>query len=164
MEEAEGYRQLMDELSLSQTQVAEAVGKDRSTVSNVIRLLNLPTEVQQMVRDGHLSIGHARALLALPAQASIIGTARQVIADQMTVREVERLAQAGRAKKNAAAVRHDSGAAPEIRQITDRLRRHLQTDVQIVADESSRGELRIRFYSADDLERLLQLITREGGP
>lgn len=167
MEEAEGYRRLMDELGLSHLQVSEAVGKDRSTVSNVLRLLNLPSEIQQLVRNGDLSIGHARALLALPADASLLSTARQVVAEQMTVREVERLAQAGRkARKAATGTRHESSLAPEIRQITDRLRRHLQTDVQVVADESARGELRIRFYSADDLERLLALITStsEDGP
>ena len=160
MEEAEGYRQLMDELGLSQLQVAEAVGKDRSTVSNVLRLLNLPSEVQQLVRDGGLSLGHARALLSLPSDTSLVSVARQVVAEQMTVREVERLAQAGRkARKAATGTRHETNAAPEIRQITDRLRRHLQTDVQVIADESARGELRIRFYSVDDLERLLALIT-----
>jgi ParB family transcriptional regulator, chromosome partitioning protein len=160
IEEAEGYRQLMDELGLSQLQVSQAVGKDRSTVSNVLRLLNLPAEVQQLVRDGGLSLGHARALLALPADSSLIGTARQIVAEQMTVRDVERLAQAGRkARKAAVSIRDETDAPPEIRRITDRLRRHLQTDVQVIADENARGELRIRFYSADDLERLLALIT-----
>ena len=159
IEEAEGYRRLASEFGLSQQQVAEAVGKDRSTVANVLRLLNLPAEVQALVASGQLSAGHARALLSLPTTASIVDVARRILSEQLTVRDVERL---GREEKPVRTpIRAGSAektVAPEVRMITDRLRRYLQTDVQIVENGNARGEVRMRFYSADDLERLVALI------
>jgi ParB family chromosome partitioning protein len=160
MDEAAGYARLVDEFGFSQQQIAKAVGKDRSTIANSLRLLSLPEAVQQLVRAAQLSPGHARALLALPAQVSVVETARQIVARDMTVREVERLAQRGK-EPRASRRAPRPGPAPHaaVRAIADTLRRFLQTDVQIIADEQSRGEVRIRFYSADDLERLLELIT-----
>jgi ParB family chromosome partitioning protein len=167
IEEAEGYQRLISEFGYAQLQVAEAVGKDRSTVANVLRLLNLPPEVQALVRAGELSAGHARALLGLPNSASIVSAARRVVTEQLTVRDVERL---GKEQKNPRSASRapvpERSAAPEIRRIADRLRRFLQTDVQIVETGPARGELRLRFYSADDLERLVELISGklEDGP
>jgi ParB family chromosome partitioning protein len=158
IEEAEGYRRLSSEFGLTQQQVAEAVGKERSTVANVLRLLNLPDEVQQLVATGELSAGHARALLSLPNASSIVDVARRIVREQLTVRDVERL---GKEEKPRVRTRADQSAiavSPEVRSITDRLRRFLQTDVQIVQSGSTQGEVRLRFYSADDLERLVELI------
>jgi ParB family chromosome partitioning protein len=160
IDEAEGFRQLIDEFGFAQQQIAESVGKDRSTIANALRLLNLPATVRDFVRTGKLSAGHARALLSLPDEASVLQAAQQVVDGRMTVRAVERLAQSGRRpQRNSSLGDRDAAASAAARQITDRLRRYLQTDVQILADAKSRGELRIRFYSADDLERLLDLIT-----
>jgi ParB family chromosome partitioning protein len=159
IDEAEGYQRLAREFALSQQQIAEAVGKDRSTVANMLRLLALPDDVQHYVRAGQLSVGHARALLGLPAEVSISEVAREVLRRQLTVRDVERLAQQarpGQAKSRARAPQ--TPANPELRRVADRLRRYLQTDVQVIANEKLHGELRVRFYSADDLERLLDLI------
>ncbi len=168
IEEAEGYSRLMHDFGLTQLEVSEAVGRDRSTVANLLRLLNLPAEVQQFVRDSLLTEGHARALLALPDAGSVLAVARQAIKRKLTVRDVERLAQEGRAKPRK---QQDQSSdletgAPEVRRMRDRLRRYLQTDVEIVAKDNTQGELRIRFYSPDDLERLLELITgkMEHGP
>ncbi|HSA55241.1 MAG TPA: ParB/RepB/Spo0J family partition protein [Gemmatimonadaceae bacterium] len=159
IDEAEGYQRLSREFSLSQQQIAEAVGKDRSTVANMLRLLTLPDDVQHYVRGGQLSVGHARALLGLPPGASISEVAREVLRRQLTVREVERLAQQGRPAEPKARPRHPQVPAdPELRRVADRLRRYLQTDVQVFANEKTQGEVRIRFYSADDLGRLLELI------
>lgn len=160
IDEAEGYQRLTREFALSQQQIAEAVGKDRSTVANMLRLLSLPDDVQHYVRGGQLSVGHARALLGLPSEVSISEVAREVLRRQLTVRDVERLAQ--QAKPPAVRPRQrqpNPPANPELRRVADRLRRYLQTDVQVVANEKTQGEVRIRFYSADDLGRLLELIS-----
>lgn len=160
IDEAEGYQRLAREFTLSQQQIAEAVGKDRSTVANMLRLLTLPDDVQHYVRDGQLSAGHARALLGLPPEVSISEVAREVLRQQLTVRDVERLAQQAKPPEAKARQRQASAPAnPELRRVADRLRRYLQTDVQVVANEKTQGEVRIRFYSADDLGRLLELIS-----
>ena len=167
IEEAEGYQRLASESGFSHLQIAEAVGKERSTVANTLRLLNLPAEVQALVRNGELSAGHARALLALPDAAAMTKTARRIVTDQLTVRDVERL---GKGEKGTRVTSRAKGeetvVAPEVRLITDRLRRYLQTDVQVVETGEARGEVRFRFYSADDLERLVELIAgkMEDGP
>lgn len=161
VEEAEGYRQLTAEFGLAHQDVARVVGKERSTITNALRLLALPEDVLLLVRRGSLSVGHARALLALPDEEAIVAAARRVLEEKLTVRDVERLAQAARPVPRKARPRAEPVAgvrAPEVTRIADQLRRHLQTDVTIQADEQSRGEVRIRFYSADDLDRLLDLI------
>ena len=160
IDEAEGYQRLAREFALSQQQIAEAVGKDRSTVANMLRLLALPDDVQHYVRTGQLSVGHARALLGLPPEVSVSELAREVLGRQLTVRDVERLAQQARPGQQAKTRGRtpQAPANPELRRVADRLRRYLQTDVQVIANEKLRGELRIRFFSTDDLERLLDLI------
>lgn len=162
IEEAEGYRQLIHEFGLGHQQVAEAVGKERSTITNALRLLALPHEVQLFVRDGSLSLGHARALLGVPPGTSLVQLAQKVVSDRMSVREVERLVQD---QKPARRTRDPDAQqtvsdVPEVRRLTDRLRRFLQTDVVVHVDSTGRGEVRIRFYSADDFNRVFELITR----
>jgi ParB family chromosome partitioning protein len=161
IEEAEGYRQLTTEFGLAHQEIAQAVGKDRSTITNALRLLALPPSVLQLVRSGALTVGHARALLALPDEEAILSAATTIVEQRLTVRDVERLAQEARPAARRPRSRTDTQSpvqAPEVTRIADRLRRHLQTDVSVQADEQARGELRIRFYSADDLDRLLDLI------
>jgi ParB family chromosome partitioning protein len=161
IEEAQGYSQLVSEFGLAHQQIADAVGKDRSTITNSLRLLSLPPEALQLVRDGAITVGHARALLALPDDDVILDTARRIVAHKLTVRDVERLAQESSPSTRKARARTETAPAPlspEVKLLADRLRRRLQTDVAIHADARARGELRIRFYSADDLDRLLDLI------
>jgi ParB family chromosome partitioning protein len=161
IEEAQGYSQLVSEFGLAHQQIADAVGKDRSTITNSLRLLSLPPEALQLVRDGAITVGHARALLALPDDDVILDTARRIVAHKLTVRDVERLAQESSPSTRKARARTETAPAPlspEARRLADRLRRHLQTDVAIHADARARGDLRIRFYSAEDLDRLLDLI------
>ena len=163
IEEAEGYRQLINEFGLAHQQVAQAVGKDRSTITNALRLLTLPSEVQQLVRDGSLTLGHARALLGVPAGTSLPDLARKVVNERLSVREVERLVQEAKpaVKRNRDAENQLTvSEVPEVRRLTDRLRRFLQTDVAVHVDSAGRGEVRIRFYSADDFNRVFELITR----
>jgi ParB family chromosome partitioning protein len=163
VEEAEGYSRLVAEFDLTQQEVASIVGKDRSTVANSLRLLNLPQPVRRMLQEGQLSVGHARALLALQGERVITDLAREIVAKDLSVREVERRvkqATASARQPNAATVGPNGSArTAEIRRLTDRLRRRLQTDVTVQIDEKDRGQLRITFYSADDLNRLIELIT-----
>jgi len=163
VEEAEGYSRLIAEFSLTQQEVANVVGKDRSTVANSLRLLNLPSSVRRMLQDGHLTVGHARALLAISNERVMVDLAREIVAKNLSVRDVERrVKQAGTSTRQPNAGPATSGGSTrdaEIRGVTDRLRRRLQTDVAIHIDDRDRGELRITFYSADDLNRLIELIT-----
>jgi ParB family transcriptional regulator, chromosome partitioning protein len=163
IEEAEGYSRLVAEFHLSQQDVATVVGKDRSTVANSLRLLNLPASVRRMLQDGHLTTGHARALLALPNERVMVDIAREAVAKNLSVREVERrVKQATTPERQPNATTTEKTPTPrmaEVRRLTDRLRRRLQTDVTLDIDEKDRGELRIAFYSADDLNRLIELIT-----
>ena len=163
IEEAEGYRQLINEFGLAHQQVAQAVGKDRSTITNALRLLALPDDVQRLVRDGSLTLGHARALLGVPPGTSLSELARRVVAQRLSVREVERIVQEAKPtiKRNRDAENQLTvSEVPEVRRLTDRLRRFLQTDVAVHVDSAGRGEVRIRFYSADDFNRVFELLTR----
>jgi ParB family chromosome partitioning protein len=163
IEEAEGYNRLIAEFSLTQQEVATFVGKDRSTVANSLRLLNLPTSIRRMLQDGHLTVGHARALLAVGTERVMVDLAREIVAKNLSVRDIERrVKQAGTSTRQpnaGSAVSHGSARGAEIRRVTERLRRRLQTDVTIHIDEKDRGQLRIAFYSADDLNRLIELVT-----
>jgi ParB family transcriptional regulator, chromosome partitioning protein len=163
VEEAEGYSRLVAEFSLTQQEVANVVGKDRSTIANSLRLLNLPQTVRRMLQDGQLTVGHARALLALPSERVMTDLAREIVAKNLSVRDVERrVKQATPSTRQPSAVTagpNGSARTAEIRRLTDRLRRRLQTDVTVQIDAKDRGQLRITFYSADDLNRLIELIT-----
>jgi ParB family chromosome partitioning protein len=162
IEEAEGYQRLIAEFYLTQQEVATAVGKDRSTVANILRLLALPASVRRLVWEGAITLGHARALLSLGDDKRIAEMAREVVADGLSVRDVERRArEQGTTRKRAATRRSNNDAAAGTRSIEERLRRRLQTDVHLVLTHRERGEVRISFYSADDLERLLDLIAGE---
>lgn len=163
LEEAEGYQRLVDEFGLTQGQVAEIVGKDRTTVANTLRVLALPPSVRRMVGDGQLTLGHARAILALGSEAAMAELARAVVAEGLSVRDTERRARAsgGRTKPKGAAVASPDRRPPAVRRMEDELRRHLQTDVQLIVGGGERGTLTVQFYSADDLERIMDLVLGE---
>jgi ParB family transcriptional regulator, chromosome partitioning protein len=161
IEEAEGYSRLSAEFALTQQEIAEVVGKDRSTVANSLRLLNLPAVVRRMLQDGQLSVGHARPLLGLASERVMIDLAREAVAKNLSVRDVERrVKQAGTSTRqpNAVAEKNGTARSAELRRVTDRLRRRLQTDVTVHIDDKDRGQLRVSFYSTDDLNRLIELI------
>ena len=168
LDEALGYQRLIEEFTLTQQQVADAVGKDRSTVANLLRVLQLPEGIRRLLRDGQISLGHARALLAMPNERAMLETARLVVERGLSVRDVERAAQE---RRNGAArpitpdtvpaatpAPRGGAQAAELRRFTEAMRRHLQTDVRITADGESRGDITVRFYSTDDLHRLLELL------
>lgn len=157
LEEAEGYQRLLDEFAMTQQQVADMVGKDRSTVANILRILALPASVRRMVAEAQLTLGHARALLSFPDERSMTAAARDIVARALTVRDVERMARDGAKKPARAGAGVDSRPA-EVRRIEDQLRKRLQTDVHISITGKQKGELRVPFYSADDFERMVELL------
>jgi ParB family transcriptional regulator, chromosome partitioning protein len=163
IEEGEGYQRLVSDFSLTQQEVADIVGKDRSTIANMLRLLNLPTSIRSMVRDGHLTIGHARALLAIANERDMLELAREIVAKGLTVRDVEQRARgtASPSSSRSPKPKHSeksSGLNAELKRLQDELRRHLQTDVTITVGDHERGKIEIAFYSSDDLERVLDLV------
>ncbi len=164
IEEADGYQRLIDDFSLTNQEVADVVGKDRSTVANALRLRQLPASVRRMLQDKQLTAGHARALLPLATERAIVDMAREVVANSWSVREVERRVQAGRPKPPAAGKKTDPAPTPAgasgavVRQIEEKLRRKLQTGVSIQLTAKDKGEVRIAFFSNDDLERLLEVL------
>ena len=161
IEEAEGYRQLMGDFDLTQAQLAEAVGKERSTVANMLRLLQLPAVVQQLVHQKELTLGHARALLTLEDEQALIELAREIVAQGLSVRAVEERARGGAPAKKRGGRKGAEPAdarAVAVRAAEEEVRRYLQTDVRVVQREQGKGRIEIDFYSTDDLDRLLDLI------
>lgn len=158
VEEAEGYQRLIDEFGLTQQQVADIIGKDRTTVANTLRVLQLPPSVRRMVEQGELTLGHARALLTFEDERAIGEAAREVVAKGLSVRDVEARARRVRPEKRHPIVKTQNRSYSEIQRLEDQLRKHLQTDVAITVSRDYRGSIAISFYSADDLERLLDLI------
>lgn len=167
LDEARGYQRLIQEFGLTQHQVAEAVGKDRTTVTNLLRVLSLPAGVQTMLEQGHITTGHARALLPIKDERRQLELANEILARQLSVREVEGRARAfttGRESPVRTPSAQSPGSArlantdPAVQQIEEQLRKRLQTDVQVQPLGNDRGVVRISYYSGDDLERVLDLI------
>jgi len=162
IEEAEGYQQLMTTFSITQQETSDIVGKDRSTVANMLRLLGLPASVRRQVREGTLSLGHARALLALGDDIRIADLAKVVVSEGLSVREVERRVRettGGRgAKAGRGAPRRGDSRPAEARLIEEQLRRRFQTDVKLSLSGKAQGEVRLAFYSNEDLSRLVELL------
>jgi ParB family chromosome partitioning protein len=170
LEEAQGYQRLIDEFGLTQQQVADAVGKDRTTITNLLRVLTLPAVIRGMVERGHITAGHARALLPIKDERRQLDLANEIVARQLSVREVESRAREitgtgdGDTKTRSGTPRPvalpTTGQAtdPAARRVEEQLRKFLQTDVHIQQLGNDRGVVRISYYSSDDLERLLDLV------
>ena len=161
IEEAEGYRHLMQDFSLTQAEVAEATGKDRSTVANMLRVLQLPASVRKLVHERLLSLGHARALLALDDEQRIIALAKEIVAHGLSVREVENRVRESVAPRKRRGEKPIAPAKPRdaaLHHAQEELRRFLQTDVRFTSGERGKGKIEIAYYSTDDLERVLELI------
>ena len=162
IDEAAGYRRLGEEFQLGQAEIARVVGRNRSTVANLLRLLQLPDEVQAMLHDGRLSEGHARALLGVADPARQAALAREAVERGWSVREVEAVVAGHRPRSGARAERRSAapakGAAADVKRVEDALRKRLGTDVRVTARRRGRGLVTISYYSNDDLARLLELI------
>jgi ParB family transcriptional regulator, chromosome partitioning protein len=163
---AHGYQRLMEEFTIPQQEVARLVGKNRSTVSNTLRLLRLPAAVLGMVQRRALSEGHARALLALHDPVEITRLAQEAIEAEWSVRDLET-----RVRGEALTTRplppprkirrprpEPRNPSADVRRVEDALRKRLQTDVRVTARRRGRGAVTIHYYSNDDLARLLDLI------
>lgn len=169
IDEALGYQRLIDEFTMPPAEVARMVGRNRSTVSNLLRLLRLPAEVQALVHEGKLSEGHARALLSLGEPADMVRLAHEAAEQGMSVRDVEARvrgdappAVAGApARRPLRRVREPHTATADARRIEDALRKRLGTDIRVTARRKGRGLVSISYYSNDDLARLLELLLGE---
>jgi len=160
LEVAESYQKLLLKCGLSHKELSEQVGKSRSVVTNTLRLLKLPKKVQELVFAGKISSGHARALLSINESAAQIALAEKIVLQSLTVREVERIAQAGGRKKKGgkASSKGASVKEPEILHQEEQLRYHFGTDVKIVARKSDKGKVEIYYYTRDDLNRVLDIL------
>jgi len=166
VEVALGYQRLMEEVGLTQEQVADKVGKNRSTVANTLRLLRLPPRVQASLRDGTLSPGHARTLVGVDDEGALLKLHRAILDEGLSVREVERRARSLREPQPERAEKAPAPAAPalaprdrlQIEAMEDRLRAHVASQVAIRHRADGGGTLEIAYYSADDLERIVELL------
>ena len=155
IEVALAYRQLVGTFGLSQAELADLVGKDRSSVANTLRLLNLPDEVQKMVSDEKISGGHARALLSLPTQKEQLALARRIVEKNLSVRQTE--AETGvKTPKKAAKPAKERPAY--LLDLENSVATHLGTKVAIDEKRGGKGKITIEFYSHDDFERLTNLM------
>ncbi len=156
IEEAEGYQALSERFGMSQADIAGAVGKDRSTVANFLRLLKLPPSIRKLVDDRVLDMGHARALLAVPDPTRAGELARRAASEGWSVREVER-----RAKSEGAPKKKKSPKAvdPIVRALEEALREHLSTRVSIRSGRGGQGTVEIKYHGSEDFERIFELIT-----
>ncbi len=166
---AVAYKRLIDEFGLSQEDIAFGLGKSRSAVANTVRLLNLPTEIREYVRRGRMSEGHARAALSLEGEDLQIELCRRVVSAGLSVREAEQmareLAKTGPGKLDRRNVSRETFSSepdgredPNILDIEARLRQVFGTKVNIIK-KKDRGRVEIEFYSDDDMERILFLLT-----
>jgi ParB family chromosome partitioning protein len=159
IEEAEGYQRLLEEFKLTQEQISQRVGKERSTVANALRLLGLPKDVKAMVADGSLSMGHARALLGVPRLPELQALATQVAQQKLSVRDTEKLVQQRRTHKKEGG--KPARQSPQVRSLVEELQRLLGTKVRLTEKGQGKGTLEVDFFSYDDLDRLLKLLRKE---
>jgi ParB family transcriptional regulator, chromosome partitioning protein len=157
IEEAVAYRRLADDFHLTQDQIADAVGKDRSSIANFVRLLRLPQEVRANVASNAISMGHARALLALPDEASQLRVGREIVTKQLSVRDVEALVKKG---SHGDAKKEDKKADVHTRAAEDKMRLALGTRVRINR-RGKGGRIEIEFVNEDELQRLYERLVGE---
>ncbi len=156
VEEAEVYRRLVEEFGLTQEEVATRVGRDRASVTNTLRLLKLPTRIQEDLIEGTLSAGHGRALLGLEGRVHQLKARESIIRRSLSVRATELLVKrlkAGPVERHQKLTQH----GPELASLEEQLRRALATKVRIVRS-GRRGRIEVEFYSDEDLDRLIQKI------
>jgi ParB family chromosome partitioning protein len=153
IEEAKGYARLLDEFGYTQEQVGAAVGKDRATVANLLRLLSLPDEIQRGLREEAITMGHAKALLGIDERAKQLALYRRVKTEGLSVRQTETLAGtwAPRSRRRSAAV------DPQFKGLEDELRRVLGTKVRLITRKKG-GRVVIEYYSTEDLTRIVHVL------
>jgi ParB family transcriptional regulator, chromosome partitioning protein len=163
IEEAQAYKKLIETVGLTQEALASRVGRDRSYITNYLRLLRLPDDLQQLVKEGRLSTGHARTLLALSHPDQQRRIARQIIDGGLSVRMTENIVQKlveGKSARSAAAPRT---VDPNVRAAESKLRRALGTQVKILMSDQGRGKVEISFFNSQDLDRIYNLLVNPAG-
>ncbi len=158
IEIALSYRQLMDECGLTQEQVADRMKKERSTVANYLRLLKLPPDIQKAVRDGQLSMGHARAIIGLEHVDQQLYVFRETMQNGLSVRQVEQMVKNMGAEKQAAQSKPATSVKlpPAYKRIEDNMASHFSTRVKLDRKKTGKGSVIIEFYSDEDLERIME--------
>lgn len=151
---ARGYKRLLEECLLTQAEVAQRIGKDRSSVANTLRVLNLPDEVQKLIGDGKLSEGHARAILSLSGEREQIALSRRVVKEELSVRKTEDLAHPDRRTR---ITRKKTTTPPAFFEIEEKLKQFFGTSVKVLGKEKG-GKIEIEFYSEEDLSRILEVL------
>ena len=159
IEEAKAYHRLSQEFGLTQEQVAQRTGKDRSTVTNLLRLLKLPKEIHQMMLDDRLSMGHARAILAVEGAPEQRALAEKTIEHGWSVRQVEKVIAASKALNHP---KQKKRVDPNVRAATESLERSLGTRVRIV-ERGKKGRIEIEYYSQEELQRLYERLANPAG-
>jgi ParB family chromosome partitioning protein len=153
IEEAEAYKRLIEEHRLTQDELASRVGKDRSTVTNMLRLLRLPESIKEAIVGGALSMGHARALLAISDDGDLKKAAEKVMSEELSVRAVEALVQRLKSRRLPRQKR-GGGETAQVRHLVEKLQRKLGVRVKL-KDKGGKGTLEIRYASLGDLDRIL---------
>ena len=157
LEEAEGYASLGEQFDMKQADIASAVGKDRSTVANLLRLLKLPVSVRRLVERGSLSAGHARALLAVDDPVRVAELGQQAAKEGWSVREVERRVNGTSRKKRKR--KKTATSDPIVKAFESQLRDHFSTRVTIRGEEGRKGSIEIQYHGPEDFERIYELMT-----
>ncbi len=162
LEIAINYKRLQDECDLTQEQLAERLGKNRSTVTNFLRLLKLPPDIQAGLRDSKISMGHAKALMAIDDLATLLLAYKETLSRGLSVRQVEDLVRSleVKTKKSSSVTGNKTGDLPfTVKKMQDQLMASLSTKVNIIRTRDGKGEIVIKFYSDDDLGRLVGYIS-----
>ena len=157
LEEAEGYASLGEQFDMKQADIASAVGKDRSTVANLLRLLKLPVSVRRLVERGSLSAGHARALLAVDDPVRVAELGQQAAKEGWSVREVERRVNGTSRKKRKR--KKTATSDPIVKAFESQLRDHFSTRVTIRGEGGRKGSIEIQYHGPEDFERIYELMT-----
>ena len=159
IEEAQAYRQLIDDYALTQEQVAKRVSKSRTAITNAMSLLNLDERVQTMLAEGAIAMGHARALLAIKSKTAQYALAQKVAAQQMSVREVERaVKQLSGTQGKASKTRKKKESDPYLRDMEEKMAQAVGTKVIISEKARGKGKIEIEYYSMAELDRLFEII------
>lgn len=156
MEVAFSYQRLLSECDLKQEELGDRVGKNRTTVNNYLRLLKLPPVIQAALRDGKLSMGHARSLVSIDSVDLQLDIFSQILKNDLSVRKVEELVRKGGTEpvKEATASSSDD---PEIKRLQDQLSSHFGTKINVKANTKNKGEIKIPFNSTEDLNRIIEI-------
>jgi ParB family chromosome partitioning protein len=161
IEVAEGYRRLMDECDLTQENIAQKVSKSRAAVANFLRLLKLPEQIKQSIRKNEITEGHARAILALETDAEQIHLWKKITGENLSVRKTEDYVKKSHKKREKKIFEVTDQYKASINYLEERFREHFGTNVKVLPKSKIAGEIIIEYYTAEDLERIIELCRKK---